>query len=101
MIVGGFNGLGVRVRRSSLQLTAPDRDLIDVANGSLTFEDLLSVLLGFALSYNNQNGGEWERQTWTHTLRSMVPLVFFAYPMTFSFHEGASTTTRAAAPSPG
>ena len=49
-------GAGVGGRRSSLQLTAPVRDLIDVTNGSLTFEDLLSVLLGFALRYNNQNG---------------------------------------------
>lgn len=37
-------------RDSSLLVAAPIRDLINVADGSLTFEDLLSVLLGFALS---------------------------------------------------
>ena len=55
VIVGGWAGFGVRL--SSLRLTAPVRDLIDVANGSLTFEDLLSVLLGFTLSHCNQNTG--------------------------------------------
>ena len=52
-------GVEIRVRtrqHSSLRLAAPVWDLIGVGDGSPTFEDLLSVLLGLGLPHKSQNG---------------------------------------------